>query len=242
MCLKNFYGSTVGKKIIVALTGLFLIFFVVGHMVGNLKTFGGYDSSGVHKLDIYAQFLRSFGHDLLGHATALWIFRILLLGALVLHVVTVIQLQIANKRARGSEYVARKYGAATLSARWMFVGGLFLLLFVVVHLLHLTIGTLHFQGFVEGAVYHNVHSTFQVWYIVLFYILALLALAAHLMHGFWSVFQTLGLNSPTKNIWIKLAARALAVVLLVGFAVVPVAVLVGALPAPKPVSSIEQGK
>jgi succinate dehydrogenase / fumarate reductase, cytochrome b subunit len=239
MNLKQFYSSTVGKKVVVALTGLFLVFFVVGHMAGNLKAFAGYAPDGIHKLDHYAEFLRSIGEQVLGKAGFLWGFRVALLVALILHVVTVIQLQIRNRAARGTKYAVQKMECASWSARLMFWGGLLLLVFVIFHLLHLTVGTLHFQGFEHGKVYHNVWSTFQVGGIVLFYLLALVALGLHLAHGVWSVCQTLGLNSPGKNSFIRISATVLALVMVVGFASVPLAVYFGALGAPKAAVKIE---
>ena len=114
-------------------------------MVGNLKSFGGFDSAGIHKLDHYAHFLREIGHQMFGHGGFLWIARIGLLVAFVLHIVTVIQLKLLNKKARGTGYRVKKSKASTLGSKFMFWGGLCLLVFVIVHLLHLTFG-----NFVDG--------------------------------------------------------------------------------------------
>ncbi len=222
------YKTTVGKKIVAALTGFILVGFVFGHMIGNLKTFMGRDAAGIHALDHYAEFLRSMGADLFGHMTLLWIVRAGLLAAVVLHVVTVVQLAIINRAARGgSSYTKYQANSSTFASRMMLCGGVLLLVFIVFHILHFTTGTLHFDGFIEGAVYHNVVSAFQHWYLVGFYLLAMAALGAHLYHGVWSMFQTLGLDNPERNMVIRRGAVALSVVIAFGFITVPCAVFIG---------------
>jgi succinate dehydrogenase / fumarate reductase cytochrome b subunit len=120
----------------------------------------------------------------------------------------------------------------------MLYGGLFLLLFVVFHILHFTTGQLHFSGFVEGQVYANVASAFRNAGTAAFYVVAMGLLAAHLYHGTWSMFQTLGVDTPRWNTGIRTAAKVVAVALFVGFSSVPVAILVGALPAPVETSNV----
>lgn len=221
--LCSFYKSTIGKKIIVALTGLFLVCFVVGHMVGNLKFFGSVDPlTGQHKLDHYAHFLRTIGADLIGNYTFLWIFRVLMILAMGVHVVTVILLARQNQIARSGSYLNPDYKSSTFASRYMLVGGLILLAFAVFHILHLTTGTLHFQGFVEGYVFNNVISGFSVWYVTLFYVVAMACLGCHLYHGAWSMFQTLGIDNPRWNCALRLFAKVLAIVVFLGFSCVPV--------------------
>lgn len=229
--LSSFYKSTIGKKIVVALTGLFLIGFVVGHMAGNFKFFGSVDpSTGQHSLDHYAHLLRTIGADFIGSYTFLWIFRVLLLIALTLHVVTVILLSRQNKLARAGSYVSPKYTSSTFASRYMLLGGLVILAFVIFHILHFTTGDLHFQGFVEGQVYNNVVSGFSIWYVALFYVVAMACLGSHLYHGAWSVFQTLGVDNPKWNGNLRLAAKVLAMLIFVGFCSVPVLAFSGMYP------------
>ncbi|MDC0357920.1 succinate dehydrogenase cytochrome b subunit [Oligoflexia bacterium] len=231
--LCQFYKSTVGKKVVVAATGTVFILFVIGHMIGNIKTFMGLDAiTGLHKLDMYARFLREMGHQLVGHETALWGVRIVLLACLVVHVWTVYQLRRISKKARPQKYVQTNFSSVTFASYSMWWGGLFLLLYIVFHILHLTTGQLHFEGFVEGAVYANVYYGFKVWYVTLFYVVAMGALAFHLYHGVWSLFQTLGLDNPDLNRPLRFSALGLAIVLFLGFVVVPLAVFTGCLPEP----------
>lgn len=223
------YRTTIGKKIIVALTGFILVGFVIGHMMGNLKAFMGTDSAGIHKLDHYAHFLREMGESLFGYSTVLWIVRVGLLLAVVLHVVTVIQLSALNRASRPDGYAVVRHNSSTAASRGMFWGGLLLLVFIVFHILHLTTGTVHFDGFVEGKVFANVVRAFQHWYMVAFYAAAMLALCAHLYHGVWSLFQTLGLDNPERNQLIRTGAVVCAFVVAIGFISVPLAVFFGVL-------------
>lgn len=226
----GFYRSTIGKKFVVAITGVMLFGFVISHMAGNLKAFMGIDpGTGVHKLDLYAQFLREMGSDFLGYSVLLWIMRIGLLVAVVLHVVTVIQLTMRNRASRPVAYGEYESGASTLASRTMAWGGMFLFFFIIVHLLHLTFGTIHYQGFIEGSVYANVVKTFQVWYVVLFYLVAMVMLGLHLFHGVWSVCQTLGLDNPDRNQVLRKGALVAALVVSLGFMTVPLAAFVGIL-------------
>lgn len=229
----TFYRSTVGKKVVVALTGAALFLFVIGHMVGNLKVFGGFSpATGIHKLDYYAEFLRSFGSDLVGYGNFLWISRGGLLLCLLLHIVTVAQLNVRNIQSRQEDYVVTKRVASSIPAQTMMYGGILILLFVIFHIFHFTTGDLHFHGFVHGRVYANVYNAFQHWFIVLIYIVGVGAVSMHLYHGLWSVTQTLGLDSPSRNKAIRCGAKALAVIILLGFLAVPVSVQLGIVPEP----------
>lgn len=236
--ITRFYGSTIGKKFVVAGTGIVLFLFVVGHMIGNLKTFAGIDpESGLYKLDVYAHFLREIGHQMFGHGGFLWLVRIVLVACVLAHVVTVIQLRRLNNASKPVKYKVDGYQASTYAARTMWWGGLIIAAFIVFHILHFTTGHLHFQGFEHGAVYANVYKGFQVWYTVVIYLVALLALTFHLYHGVWSLFQTLGLEGPKRNRAIRLLAQVSAVVLFLGFISVPVAAFAGLMKAP--VSQVE---
>jgi succinate dehydrogenase / fumarate reductase, cytochrome b subunit len=231
-CCCGFYKTTIGKKIVVAVTGLIFFGFVAVHMLGNLKTFLGVDSAGVPKLDVYARMLREIGEHFVGHSTVLWLTRVVLLVALIIHVFTVYQLRRANQASRPVGYANQKYSSTTVAATTMWWGGLLLLAFIIFHILHFTTGQLHFQGFVEGRVYANVYYAFKVWYIGLIYVVAMCALCLHLYHGAWSLFQTLGLDNPQRNDTIRLFAKVAAFVIAVGFVSVPVAVCTGLLPPP----------
>ena len=231
----SLYKSSVGKKVVVAVTGMVLYGFLILHMVGNLKAFAGVDPvSGIAKLDLYAQFLREVAHEVVGGHTVLWITRIVLLLALVLHVITIIQLRALNRRARPVSYNNQEFSAATPSARTMFWGGLLIFVFIVVHLGQFTIGNLHFHGFVEGQVYRNIYAIFRQWPLVAMYVVALLVVGSHLYHGVWSLFQTLGLDQPERNSFLRGFAAISAVVIVIGFLSVPVAMLAGWLPPPPP--------
>lgn len=230
--LIKFYSSTIGKKVVVALTGIVLLLFVIGHMAGNLKAFGGYDDKGVHKLDSYAIFLRDFASDVLGHSGFLWTMRAVLLVCLLVHVFTVIQLQRINSSGRGSRYAVVNPSSATVASRTMFIGGLVLLAYTVYHILHMTVGVVHFGGFVEGRVYANVYRAFTLSYVTFIYVAAMGFLGLHTYHGVWSLFQTLGLNTPDRHFVFINLARLLAVVLFFGFISVPLAVYFNLLPPP----------
>jgi succinate dehydrogenase / fumarate reductase, cytochrome b subunit len=226
--LSKFYKSTLGKKLIMAVSGLAMILFLVGHMAGNLKIFAGVNpTTGKYKLDEYALFLREIGSPFFGHGGFLWVARIGLLLAIAVHILMAVQLTKLNKTAKAQGYHRQNYRASTFASRSMFVGGLFVLFFVVYHILHFTIGLSVLGAFEEGEVYHNVVRGFQAWHNVAIYTVALCAISLHLYHGAWSIFQTLGLDSPSVNPLLRLSAKALSVILLVGFLVVPFAIICG---------------
>ena len=216
-----------------AVTGVVLFGFVLLHMLGNLKTFTGRDAEGVPHIDTYAHFLRTMGEPLLPHGFALWTTRIVLLVALVLHVALVIRLQARNRAARPIGYHHRPAReVSTAAARTMLVSGLLLLVFVVIHVLQFTTGTIDITPIVPEHVYANLHNAFGVWYIVLFYVIAMGVLGFHLYHGVWSLFQTLGIDNPDRNRGLRLSAALATVLILLGFCSAPVLFYFGLLPAP----------
>lgn len=217
----DFYRSAVGKKAVMALSGIVLFGYVLLHMIGNLKLY-----EGPQKLNAYAGFLREVGSPALPAYGALWIVRVVLLVAVVLHVWAAWQLTRMNRAARPVRYRKRDYVHTTYASRTMRWGGVILLLFVVYHLLHLTTGTAH-PGFVEGDVYRNVVTGFQVWWVSAFYIAAQIALGFHLYHGLWSMFQSLGWNHPRFNHWRSAFAHAFAWIITLGNISFPLAVLAG---------------
>lgn len=229
----EFYATTVGKKVAMAVSGLVLVLFVLGHMAGNLKIFAGIDpTSGDYKIDDYGVFLRSMGAEMLGHEGVLWIVRVVLLACVVIHALSGIQLARLNRRAKQQKYEVRSYRSANAASLTMMYGGLFLIVFITYHILHFTTGSVHFDGFVEGQIYSNVYSAFRHYGIAGFYVVAMGLLAAHLYHGTWSMFQTLGVDTPRWNKGIRTAAKVVSIAIFLGFSSVPVGIAVGALPAP----------
>lgn len=218
------WGTMVGKKIVMAVTGLVLVGFVIAHMLGNLKIF-----LGAEAIDAYAVFLRTMGEPMVPYGMLLWVVRIVLLACVAVHITAAVQLTRMNWAARPRGYLTKQSIATTYAARTMRWSGVILALFVVYHLLHLTGGAVGFQPgeFVHLLVYHNVVAGFSVWYVSLFYILAMAALCLHLDHGIWSMFQTLGLNNARTTSALQTLSRVVALVVFVGFTSVPVAVLAG---------------
>ena len=204
-----------------AVTGLLMLLFLLAHMLGMLKIF-----FGPHDFDSYASWLRAIGTPLLHGAWFLWIQRVVLLVAVALHVVAAAQLSRRDQRARPIRYQHGQRPKASFATHTMRWGGVIIALFIVWHLLDLSAGVTN-PDFVEGRAYHNVVEDFQVWWINLIYIVAMVMLGLHINHGFWSASQTLGLNSPTRDKAIKAIGSTLAVVISVGFIVVPVGVMTG---------------
>lgn len=218
---RTLWDSSVGKKMIMAVSGLIMLGYLSVHMLGNLKIFFG---SG--EFNSYAHWLRTLGEPFLHYEWALWIIRVVLVAAVVLHAVSAYQLSRRDIRARPNAYVHKKARTsyATRTMRW---GGIILALFIVWHILDLTTGTVHPGGFQAGHPYENVLDTFSTWYGNVIYIVAVLAMGLHVQHGFWSAAQTLGVGNATRDRVLKTLANVLAVVLTVGFVSVPVAVMTG---------------
>jgi len=218
---RTLWNSSVGKKTVMAVSGLIMLGYLVVHMLGNLKIF-----FGPGEFDHYAHWLRTLGEPFLHHEWALWIVRVVLVAAVVAHAVSAYQLSRRDIGARPTKYVHRKRGAgyATRTMRW---GGIILGLFIVWHVLDLTTGTVHPDGFQSGHPYRNVIDTFSTWYGNVIYIVAMLALGLHVRHGLWSAAQTLGVGSRTRDRALKAVADVLALVLTAGFIAVPVGVMTG---------------
>jgi succinate dehydrogenase / fumarate reductase, cytochrome b subunit len=218
----NFYRSALGKKAVMALTGILLWGFVLAHMAGNLKFFLGPEA-----LNHYGEWLRVVGDPLFPRGVLLWAARAGLILATLLHVHAALALTAMNRRARPQDYAA---GTRSLRSSWaartMRWSGAALLLFVAYHLMHFTFGNAH-QDFREGDVYHNVGSAFRIGWVTLLYLVAMALLGMHLYHGLWSMFQSLGWNHPRFNRWRRAFAVAFTLIIALGFMVVPVAVAVG---------------
>jgi succinate dehydrogenase / fumarate reductase cytochrome b subunit len=208
--------ASVGKKAVMAATGLVLFGFVVAHMIGNLQVYLGPEA-----MNHYAVWLRE-----LMHGAGLWIARAVLLGCTILHVSSAVSLTRDNWKARPVGYRRRVWQESTYASRTMVWSGPILALFIVYHLLHLTTGTLH-PNFVEGDVYHNFIAGFRVVPVSAFYIVAMLCLGLHLYHGVWSMLQTLGLSHPRWNPLRHAFAGLVTGVVVIGNISFPVAVLLG---------------
>ncbi len=212
----RFFEATIVKKAVMAVTGFILFVFVTGHLLGNLQVFLGPD-----RLNNYAAFLK-------GNLELLWGTRIVLLIAVTAHIIATIQLAALKNKARPVSYAKKKNSHSTLASRSMYVTGPMIAAFVIYHLLHFTVGVVHPQ-FSETDVYSNVVYGFQQWPVALAYIVAMGLLCLHLNHGIYSMFQTLGLSHPHYTPRIKVAARVMGILYFIGFASIPVAVLLGAL-------------
>jgi succinate dehydrogenase / fumarate reductase cytochrome b subunit len=211
-----FACSTIGRKVVMAVTGLVLFGFVFVHMLGNLQVYLGPEA-----LNHYGVLLRQ-----LLHGAGIWIARAVLLAAVSLHIWSATSLTLSSRRARPVGYREQKWKESTYASRTMRWGGAIILLFVIYHLLHFTIGTVH-PSFIEGDVYHNFVEGFRVVPVSLFYILAMLALGLHLQHGVWSMFQTLGVSHPRYIRAAHIGAWIFALVIVLGNISFPLAVLAG---------------
>ena len=220
--LRSLFESDVGKKAVMAVTGIVLFGFVLVHMLGNLKLY-----QGPEKINGYAEWLREVGSPVLPHSGLLWIARIVLLGAIVLHVTAATQLTLKNRRARPERYQRRVAIQSTYATRTMRWGGVIIALYVLYHLAHLTWGTAH-PSFVAGDVYGNVVAGFKIWWVSAIYIVAQIALGSHLYHGLWSMFQSLGWWEPSDpRDWRRRFAQVFAGVITLGNLSFPLAVLAG---------------
>jgi succinate dehydrogenase / fumarate reductase cytochrome b subunit len=217
---RAFLKSTLGLKIVMAVTGLILFGFVVAHMIGNLQVYLGPEA-----MDHYAVFLRSFLHG-----SGLWIARAVLLGSVFLHIWSAWRLTLVNAAARPVGYREVQRRESSYASRTMRYSGVLLLLFIVYHLLHFTFGVhaVHPQ-FVHGEVFHNFVTGFQNPVASAVYIAAMLVLGLHLYHGAWSFMQTLGLSHPRYDRLRYAVATVLTVVVVAANISFPVAVLTGLL-------------
>jgi succinate dehydrogenase / fumarate reductase, cytochrome b subunit len=207
---------------IVAITGIILILFVIGHLLGNLQIFLGPDW-----INGYSQHLRDLG-------PLLWFIRCFLLVTVILHIYFTIQLAIENKRARRERYAEREYVKASFASRHMVVSGLIVLAFIIYHLAHFTFRTtdprfalLKADPLGHYDVYSMMVYGFQNIYVSAIYMIGLFLLTLHLTHGSSSLFQSLGLNNQRLTPRLALGGRIFAWLLFVGYASIPVAVLLG---------------
>ncbi len=210
------YGSTLGKKYLMAVTGIILFLYLVGHMLGNLQIFLDPD-----QIDRYAHLL---------HASPafLWGVRLVLLFCLGVHVVAAVQVWLQSRQARPVKYKVYNPPGVDYASRTMVWSGPIVAAFIVYHLLHLTVGSVH-PDFAHLSPYHNVIVGFQQTPVAIAYIVALLLLALHLYHGLWSLFQTLGIDNARYRGLRRPFAIMITVVVAAGFLSVPLAVMTGVL-------------
>lgn len=225
----GFYRSAVGKKWVMAITGLAIILFVLAHMVGNWKIFLP-DVDGIPDIDIYAEALRNLLVPFAPEHVVLWILRTGLIVAFLLHIHAAYSLTLMNRRARPDDYQGpRHYVAATYASRTMRWSGTIFGAFLLFHLADLTWGIQPMapETWERGEVYANFVATFSRAPVTFFYVLAMVLLGMHLYHGAWSMFQSLGINHPLFNVARRMFAIGLAVLVTVGNAIMPLAVLFG---------------
>jgi succinate dehydrogenase / fumarate reductase cytochrome b subunit len=211
-------SSTVGKKVLMAASGVILFGFVVVHMLGNAQVFL---PDGFRRLTDYGHLLRVVPE-------LLWLARIVLLLAVIVHIVTSVQLTRIRLAARPVPYQTRAVVQATYASRTMMWSGPLVLAFLVFHLLNLTWGTVH-PDFVEGDAGHNFRAAFQSVPTSIFYMVSMLALAFHLSHGAWSMFQSLGINHPRYNKLLRGFARYVTFVVVAVNILMPLSVMTGLL-------------
>jgi succinate dehydrogenase / fumarate reductase, cytochrome b subunit len=214
----SLYSTAVGKKYVMAISGMVLMGYVLAHMVGNLKLY-----FGATALDNYSHWLREVGEPALPRQALLWGVRVALIVAVVAHITAAYQLTMINRRARPEAYRSKRdYVAADFASRTMRWTGIIVVLFVVFHLLDLTWGPAN-PDFVEGDPYHNIVASFERIPVAIAYVIANLALGVHLFHGAWSMFQSMGWVRP----WRREFATVFAGLIVVGNVSFPLAVLFG---------------
>src|SRR5688572_2102962 len=212
----RFFETTIGKKVVMSLTGIVLWGFVVAHLAGNLQVY-----LGAHAMDEYAVFLRGFLHG-----TGIWIFRSVLLVSVILHIWAAVALTLQNRRARPVGYRKLQSRDSTISSRTMRLSGIVIIVFVIYHILHFTTGQAH-PDFHHGKVYDNFITGFRVIPVSIFYIFAMVCLGLHLYHGVWSMLQTLGLSHPRYNGLRHGFAALITAIVVIGNISFPLAVILG---------------
>ena len=199
-----------------AVTGAIMFLFIIGHLLGNLLVFGGPSA-----INAYARFLRF-------DESVLWIIRSILILSVVLHIIATVQLALRNKRARPIGYSRKEAINSSYASRTMYWSGPIVLVFIILHLLQFTSGTLHPEAaFIPGDVYQNLVAGFQVWWVSAWYIFAIILLGFHLRHGLWSMFQSVGLAHPEHTPTLKRAALVIATIIVLGYISIPISILAG---------------
>ncbi len=228
--LVDLYSTAVGKKYVMAITGIIGIGFVIGHMVGNLKAYLGVVVEGderAYDIDLYGEFLRDLLVPILPRTYFLWGLRLVLIGAVLLHIHAAYSLTILNRKARPVKYqTPRDYQVANFASRTMRWTGVIVALFILWHLADLTWGWVN-PDYVRGAPYRNMDASLSRLPIAVLYVVANIALGIHLFHGTWSLFQSMGWSNPRFNQWRKGLAAGTATIVVLGNVSIPVAVQAG---------------
>jgi succinate dehydrogenase / fumarate reductase cytochrome b subunit len=212
----TFWQSTNGKKVVMAVTGAMMFLFVIGHMLGNLQIF-----EGPARINAYGHFLHNLGE-------LLWIERGVLTLAIILHITATVQLALRSKAARPVGYSRKEAINSSYASRTMYWSGPIVLAFIIFHLLQFTAGYIHPESqFIEGDVYHNIVAGFQVWWVSVWYIVAVSLLGLHLSHGIWSMFQSVGLAHKRHSVTLKRSAQAIAILIVLGYIAIPISVWLG---------------
>lgn len=215
--ITQFYSTTLGKKVVMAVTGLILFLYVFVHMLGNLQFY-----FGPNLINEYARFLHSARA-----APLLWTARVVLLACVVLHILAAVQLWWRNRQARPVKYVGRKYREADLAARTMIWSGPIIAAFVLYHILHLTTHTVQPAQVYPDNLFATMVAGFKVPYVAAIYVVAVVLLGVHLWHALWSWLQTLGLTHPHYDPAFRAIARALALLVVIGDISFPLSVQLG---------------
>ena len=215
------WGSSVGKKAVIAVTGVIFLLYVTAHMIGNLKIF-----FGITTFDDYSVHLRTLGEDIFGYGGVLWLIRGVLTATVLLHMWAAFSLWSKAKKARPVGYAHRQSLQGSYAARTMRWGGVIIALFVVWHILDLTLGVVNPLNENSGA-YQKLVASFDRPVVAIFYIVAMLALGLHIRHGLWSAIQTLGGNSALRQNALKTFSFVVAAVITAGFVIIPISVMTG---------------
>ena len=222
------WHSTICKKYVAAVTGIILATWVVLHMLGNLKAIEG-PGHGHAAIDRYASFLRTAGSPVLPHDLLLWIVRIVMVAALVLHIVVISQLWLRNQRAKPAHFRAQRV-RSTIWARTMPYTGVVILGFLIFHVLMFTTLTIQPAHMVKDHVYANMYGNFHEWWVVVLYVVCVSLLGFHINHGLWSGAQTAGIDNPDRNWFWRRMASGVTLVTVIGFSLVPILFALDALP------------
>lgn len=213
--------NSVMKKVVMAVSGIIMLLYLVAHMIGNLKAFAGAES-----FNSYSEWIRTIGEPAVPAQTTLWIIRLVLVVAVVAHFVSAFALWRQAKRARPERYVTKKAVAQTYAARTMRWGGVIVLLFIIWHILDLTVGAVNPDG-TDSTPYDRLVASFSNPFITAFYVLSLVLLGMHLRHGIWSATQTLGQSNRRREVTVNAFAIGFSTLLTAGFLLVPFSVLFG---------------
>ncbi|MEJ2502241.1 MAG: succinate dehydrogenase cytochrome b subunit [Gemmatimonadota bacterium] len=217
--------TSIGRKLLMATASIILFVYIVGHLAGNLKIF-----LGPEPFNHYAEWLRVAGSPLFPEQGVLWIARVVLLAALLVHVGAYVDLWNRRRKARRTRY--KKYDPQVFSwaSRTMMWGGIAIFAFVIFHILHLTTGDIQpdlAYAFQRGNPYENAIAGFRVWWVSAFYMVGVIALGMHLYHGLWSALQTFGINNPKYNRYRRPTAGVIAVLITIGYLAIPLSVMAG---------------